>query len=328
MLRSPQRVRSTRRWQVSAPLVLCVALATTRPSVAVDGPQSVVQRFCQADALGRRVSVRDWPDFMPIVSWPFEPAWDSVVLISGYEVGASRYGEGPTLDVDVRYTVIGQVSALGLDTDVHIETVTFRVQGPEDGGRIVGPPPPPHVFGPRADIEAMRRSFEYGALNFLPNSLFVWQMLRSRGWNVPFQRTADLLAGTTYRVAEEPHVGDVVVYLRDDVPYHAALLEAENQVVSSTVNAGIVRTPLDGFAGDIRYLRLIKPQPAPRRAIATQVQPVPAATPTAVKKPTAKKQMPKGAKRGARPLPHQHVKPAGKVAPRAQRTPVAHGATP
>ena len=31
--------------------------------------------------------------------------------------------------------------------------------------------------------------------------------------------------------------GDLVVYLRDADVYHVALLEAQNQVVSSTVNA-------------------------------------------------------------------------------------------
>lgn len=298
------------------PLILGAVLTTAHPSVAVEnGPQGVVRQFCQADALGLRVNVSGWPYFAPIVSWSFEPAWDAVVLISGYAVDAPRPSEGTALEVDVRYTVIGHVSALGFDTDTHVETVTLRVHAPEDGWRIVGPPPMPHLFGSRVDVEAMRRSFEHGALNFLPNSLFVWQMFRSAGWNVPFQPTADLLGGNVYRAVETPRVGDVVVYLRDDVAYHAGLLEGENQVVSSTLNAGIVRTRLDAFAGDIRYVRLIKPEQWPTPSIAVPTRPVSRATPAPARKPTVNTQA-KGGKHGAQPSPRPHVKALGRATPR------------
>jgi len=268
---TPQRAPGARRWRAHAAFLLCLLrtaapLTGARPAAAVEsGPQGIVRQFCQADGLGHRVSLRGWPDFAPIVSWPFEPAWDVVVLINGYTVGSPRPDEGGALAVDVDYTVVGQVSALGFDTSVHVETVTFRVHAPEVGWRIIGPPPPPHIFGPRVDVDLMRRSFESGALNFLPNSLFVWQMFRSAGWNVPYQRTADLLSGDGYRAVEKPKVGDIVVYLHDDVAYHVGILEAESQVVSSTLNAGIVRTPIDAFAGDVRYARLIKPAPMPTR---------------------------------------------------------------
>jgi len=43
------------------------------------------------------------------------------------------------------------------------------------------------------------------------------------------------------------------------VAYHAGLLEAEDQVVSSTLNAGIMRTAVDAFAGQVTYLRLVQP---------------------------------------------------------------------
>jgi hypothetical protein len=325
---SPQRVRGARRWRVSVPLVLGAVLAIARPSVAVEnGPQGVVRQFCQADALGRRVNVGGWSDFAPIVGWSFEPAWDSVALISGYAVGAPRPSEGTALEVDVRYTVIGHVSALGFDTDAHVETVTLRVHAPEDGWRIVGPPPTPHLFGSRVDIEAMRRSFEHGALNFLPNSLFVWQMFRSAGWNVPFQPTADLLGGTVYRAVERPRVGDVVVYLRDGVAYHAGLLEGENQVVSSTLNAGIVRTGLDAFAGDIRYARLIKPGEEPTPSTTAPTRPVLRATPAPAKKPTVNPHA-KGSKHGPQPSPPPHVKAVGEVTPPPRRRPGTPRVTP
>jgi hypothetical protein len=306
-----------------------VALASAYPVPAVEsGPQGIVRQFCQADALGRRVSVPNWSEFARMVEWPFEPAWDSVLLITGYSVGSPRAAEGGALDVDVDYTVVGQVSALGLETSVHVETVTFRVHAPEQGWRIIGPPPPPHIFGTRVDIEALHRSFTYGALNFLPNSVFIWQMFRSAGWNVPFERTADLLAGATYRLVEKPQVGDVVVYERDGVAYHAGVLEAENQVASSTLNAGIVRTAVDAFGGDVRYLRLIEPEPEPTPLIARPTGPPPSATPAVAKKPTVARKTVKGAKHGAQPAAHPHGKRTGKVRPRVRRAPGARAATP
>jgi hypothetical protein len=320
--RSLQRVRGARRCGVGVLLGLCTTLIAALPAAAVEsGPQGVVRQFCQADALGHRVTVRGWPEFMPIVSWPFEPAWDSVVLITGYTVGSPRPAENGALEVDVRYDVVGQVSALGLDTGVHVETVTFRVHAPEEGWRIIGPPPPPHLFGARADIELMQRSFERGALNFLPNSLFIWQMFRSAGWNVAFQRTTDLLGGTAYRIVEKPQTGDVVVYLRDGVAYHAGLLEAENRVVSSTLNAGIVRSAVDAFPGEVRYLRLIKPAPEPTPVVTTPARPARIVTPAVVKKPVAKPTPPKGATHGAQPSARHRVKTTG----RGVRTPVAPG---
>jgi len=322
-------VPAARRWWLTAPLVVCAALATACPAVAVEsGPQGIVRQFCQADAFGRRVSLRDWPQFISIVEWPFEPAWDSVLLITGYSVGSPRAAEGGALDVDVDYAVVGQVSALGLETNVYVETVTFRVHAPEQGWRIVGPPPPPHIFGSRVDIEALHRSFAYGALNFLPDSVFIWQMFRSAGWNVAFERTADLLNGTTYRLVEKPQAGDVVVYLRDGLTYHAGLLEAENQVASSTLNAGIVRTPVDAFGGDVRYLRLIEPEPEPTSPIARPTRPAPSATPAVVKKPTPAPKTAKRAKHGAQPSAHPRVKRTGKVGPRVRRTPVAPPGSP
>ena len=333
MPRSPQRVRGARRWRVSAPLVFCVALANVSPVAAVEsGPQGVVRQFCQADALGRRVSLRDWSQFIPIVEWPFEPAWESVLLITGYSIGSPRPAEEGALDIDVDYTVVGQVSALGLETNVQVETVTFRVHAPEQGWRIMGPPPPPHIFGTRIDIEVLHRSFAYGALNFVPDSVFVWQMFRSVGWNVPFERVADLLGGTTYRLIEKPQAGDVVVYLRDGLAYHAGLLEAENQVVSSTLNAGIVRASVDAFDGDVRYLRLIEPEPEPtpeaEPLIPRPTRPPPTATPVVAKKPTVAAKRVKRAKPRVQPSAHARVKTAGKVAPRVGRTPVAQAATP
>ena len=318
----------------SIALAFAVLLLPARSLAAEFGPQGIVRQFCQADGMGQRVTIPGWAGLAPLVGWAYEPAWDNVTLITGYTVGSPQAAAQNSFTVEVRYGVIGQLSPLGLNGEAHAETVTYRVQADEQGSwLIVGPPPAPHVFANRVDIEVMRRSLSDGGVNFLANTVFVWQMFRSAGWDIPFESTADLLSGTTYRVVEDPKPGDLVVYLRDEAPYHVGLLEAKNQVVSSTFNAGITRTPIDAFAGTVRYLRLVRPgtvetgaetEAAPANTPAlrpTPSAPKSTATPSSPKKrptPTAtaaKKKVTAGKKKGqpGRPAKGQHaMKPAAR----------------
>jgi hypothetical protein len=262
------------------------------------------------------------------------------VLISGYAVGPIKPGDGGRLLVGVDYSDVGQVSAFGFDATVQLETLSFELQASDSGRwRINGPPPPPHIFADRADIDAMRRSFEQGGLNFLPNTLFVWQVMRSAGWNVPFERTIDLPGGPAYRVVDQPATGDVVLYSRDGSPYHAGLLEGEDHVVSSTLNGGIVHTPLGAFAGDVTYLRLAQPDRLPTAAVPSSAPAVntPAARPTPearalrrLRTPTPRvskrtKKPPPASRRAAQLSARKHVKKPGrgKVKSAPHPTPVA-----
>src|ERR1043166_4791784 len=165
------------------------ALPVRRGSAAVDaGPQGVVRQFCQADALGQRVSVQGWETIGRLVGWSFEPAWDHVVLINGYAVDPPSPRVDGALKVDVRYDVLSTVSALGVDASARVETVTLQVRTPDGSAwRIDGPPPPPHILGNRVDVEAMRQSLELGGVNFLADAVFVWRMYRSAGWDVDFK---------------------------------------------------------------------------------------------------------------------------------------------
>lgn len=291
------------------------------------GPQTVVREFCQADAVGARASIQGWPRIAPLVEWPLEPAWDRVALITSYTVGWPLPAADETLAVEVRYLLTAWVTAKGVDEKPQVESIVFRVRAQGTAWHVVGPPPPPHIFAQRTDAQAMQRSLANGGVNFLPNSLFVWQMFRSAGWNVAPQLTADLLTGGVYRSVPEPKTGDLVVYLRDGIPYHTGLLEASGQVVSSTLNAGIMRAPIDAFAGAARYLRLVQPAEVPPTAATTpdtpsaepaSISPKPAATlkPSAVATPTlavAKK--------------HKATKPGKKKAKRKRSHPPERGAS-
>jgi hypothetical protein len=225
------------------------------------GPQGVVRRFCQADALGQRSHPQTWIGVAPLVDWPFEPAWDHAVLISDYVVGEPRPVAGGGVEVEVKYLVVGDVSAAGYAAVTRTEAVILPLQFTEQTGwRISGPPPTPHLFASRVDPEAIARSIAQTEGTLLANSSFVWQMYRAAGWNVAFQRTEDFPSGTAFRRVETPQPGDVVVYSRSDgTPYHVGILEAANQIVSSTLNAGVVRTSRAAFAGAVTYYRLVEP---------------------------------------------------------------------
>jgi hypothetical protein len=241
--------------------LLSPAVAVAVAGAAEFGPQGVVREFCRADGLGQRVNVSGWFSVAPLVEWNLEPAWDHVLLVSGYSVSSPRPSEKGALAVDVHYSIVGQLSSRGLQTDSRVETITYRVHAPDERGwRIIGPPPPPHLFADRVDVGKVRRSLHHGALNFLPNTTFVWHMFRGAGWDVSLERTQELLQGSSYREVEEPEAGDLVAYLRDQLPYHVGILEAEDLVVSSTLNLGIVRAPVDAFGGSVRYLRLLDPR--------------------------------------------------------------------
>lgn len=238
------------------------------------GPQSVVRQFCQADGNGERITLPGWAALAPLLTWPYEPAWDTITLISGYNVRPPQPAEEHGLDVEVHYSIVGQLSPFGLNPESHVEVVTYHLQPDEHGNwRITGPLPPPHLFANQVDIDAMRHVLSEGDASFLANSVFVWKMFQSAGWNVPFQTTTDLLSSTTYRDVEAARAGDLVVYLRDGAPYHVGLLEAKDQVVSSTLNAGITRATVDAFPGEVRYLRLGRVDPVSEDA--RQAAPIP-----------------------------------------------------
>jgi hypothetical protein len=305
-------------WKASATvLTVCIVLGTAVRVAAVEsGPQAVVRRFCQADGFGQRVQITGWAAIAPLVTWSLEPAWDRVVLIGSYQVDSPRVVGDGGVAVEVRYSVIGEVSAFGLDTAVHQEAVEFRMDTAAGSWRILGPPLPPHIFANQVDTDAVRRSLHFGGANFLPDSLFIWQRLHSAGWNAAFVPTIDLLNGQAYRAIDKPEVNDLAVYLRDGVPYHVGILEADDRIASSTLNAGIVRTTPDAFPGDITYLRMVEPEPgveampAPTPPVATEsAQPSPA--PTVAARPRRK--------------PSSTVKRAKGHAPKSRRS---HAQTP
>ncbi|MEO8604918.1 MAG: hypothetical protein ABI629_20290 [bacterium] len=232
---------------------LCVAILVS-PATAAD-PLDTVRAFAQADGRGARLSPGGWSAVAPLVGWSLEPAWDQVHLISGYQLGAPRSRDG-LVEVEVQYSVVADVDADGMRRTTRVDTRTLTIE-PVDGGawRLRAPPPPPYVFESDADGDALAALLDPANGRYLSNSGLVWALLRDAGWERPHANTTALPETPGFSAQRSANVGDLALYYDHGVPYHVAVVESDDSVVSSTLNGGLRRTPFAAFAGEIRYLR-------------------------------------------------------------------------
>ena len=208
------------------------------------------------------------------MTWPLEPAWDHVYLIRGFEIGTPERRDAE-LDVVVQYTITAEVRSSVVTEGERVEARTFRLVRGDDGvWRIRAPAQPPHLFASDVDAEAIAALLEPSDARYLSNSAFAWRMLRDAGWAIPYADTAALASAADFTSERTAEVGDLALFYAGDQPYHVAVVESEETIVSSTLNGGIRRTPFAAFAGEIRY----------RRPVATA-----RATPTAEPAPPARK---------------------------------------
>ena len=278
------------RW--CAMLVLSLALAGSAASGSLAQspliPLEVVNRFCQADGRGDRVHPRQWGVIAPLVTWTLEPAWDHIALISGYQVKPPRVVDDH-IEIDVEYTVVGAVSSEGEENREGLETVPFSLVGDDvSGWRIDGPPPPPYLFANLVNVDTMRATLAPDSTSYVSASAFVWRMLREAGWPVPYRPVSQLRDPEVFAAVEQPKAGDLALFLGDGAPYHVGIVTGDGQIASATINAGLMRTPANAFAGTVLYLRLREPltpratpegSSPPETAASPPVSPTPEAAP-------------------------------------------------
>jgi hypothetical protein len=198
------------------------------------------------------------------------------MLIQGYQVATPiRSGEEVTVDVD--YTVLAEVGPGTVEERARVERRSYRLGLDEADGswRILPPPPLPYVFRSQADAEALAKLLDVETAAYVSASELVWRLTQGAGWNHPHAPTASLAGAAHLTRVETPRVGDLVFYFDGDVAYHVGVLEAEDRVVSATLNAGIRRAPFDAFAGRVEYRRLLA---EPRETPTAEATPSPAAT--------------------------------------------------
>ena len=236
-------------------------------------PLAVLRAFCQADGNGARMRATTWPAIAPLVAWDLEPAWDHLYLINGYEIGTPASRDGQII-VEVKYSIAQTVHSSGARADARVESQRYTLEPDDAGGwRLRGPPPPPYVFASQADPEALAALLAPDDSTYQSNSAFVWHLLRDAGFDLPYSDTAALPTAFGLRAERSANVGDLALYYADGVPYHVAMVDSDDGIVSATLNGGLRRTPFGAFAGEIRYLRPVSEADLPPT-------PTPAATPT------------------------------------------------
>lgn len=221
----------------------------------------MVAAFCEADGHGERLHPTSAAGMNNFLGWRFEPAWDRVSLITGYEVRPESMG-ADEVQFEIRYTVTAVVTGEAIDEEDRIDSVHLTLVRVDGAWRILGTPPAPHLF--TADFEAENLFTEMAPLypDYLSNSKFVWRMLIESGWSYPYMPASKYIGSPYFKAVSEPTVGDVVAYLVHGSPYHLGIYLGDDRVTSATVR-GVVRTPLNAFPGEVRYLRLTEASRAP-----------------------------------------------------------------
>lgn len=69
-------------------------------------PSQVVERFCQFDSEGFRLSTEGYSKFKGLVSYPEEPGWDTAIAIGKYKILNEKI-EKNFAEVEVFYEIMG-----------------------------------------------------------------------------------------------------------------------------------------------------------------------------------------------------------------------------
>lgn len=267
--------------------LIFLSVSTVLCSAALGAdPLKVVRVFCRADGLGDRLQPSTWIKVAPLVTWRLEPAWDELRLIRGYEMGTPRLREDG-VEVEVTYTVSGDLRAGKVSRGVRLESRTYRLTTEDDGGhwKIVGPPPVPYLFESEADVDALAALLEPNDSSYVSNSAFVWHFLRRDHPDLPYRDTAALPNAIYLVETKEPKPGDVALFLDGDVPIHVGIVEADDVVVSATMNAGVWRGAAERLPGTVQYRSVdtsligIAAEASPTAVETAAPQQTPAATP-------------------------------------------------
>ena len=217
-------------------------------------PEAMVSAFCEADGRGARLNAARAAALSGFLGLRLEPAWDRLFLISGYEIKPESVA-ADEVQLEVRYTVVAEVTGEGVREGERLDSVHITLARSDGEWRVLGTPPAPHLFVSDFDARTLFAQLSPLQPDYLSNSKLVWRMMIEAGWSYPFQPASAYLGGPYFKAVSEPSIGDVVAYLVHGVPYHLGIYLGDDRLASATVR-GVVRTPLNAFPGEIRYLRL------------------------------------------------------------------------
>lgn len=100
-------------------------------------PEEIVALFCDMDFTGKRLSSLTWSEILPYITWPDEPGWDTVLVVSKYKLSDMKQTNN-TANITVEYNVVGKYGTELLQME-QIEKVPFKVIKTENGWKIESP---------------------------------------------------------------------------------------------------------------------------------------------------------------------------------------------
>jgi len=135
-------------------LLSTLALAQFRPGTLRRGHQAdnVVRDYLRLDFTGARLSPASWPRIKALTSWKSNPEWQSVTIVSQYEVISDEERTHSAV-ASVKYGVLGRFRiGVGYTPEAGVETVVFKLREVDDGWKIeeLDPMINPHVSRARA----------------------------------------------------------------------------------------------------------------------------------------------------------------------------------
>lgn len=119
-------------------IVMAITIGFARSVIAADAPEDVVRRYCNLDEQGARLSSERWKETAALVTWPDEPGWDEVTVITGFRI-ASVKTTGDQSTVTVAYDVVG------VNGKTMRETVPFKLTRINKRWQITEPQIQPHA---------------------------------------------------------------------------------------------------------------------------------------------------------------------------------------
>lgn len=93
---------------------------------AAETPKEVVARFCKLDFAGHRLSSASYPQIAPLVMYPEESGWDTVLGVSKYEI-RNQTIEGKAAKVTVYYE-IDRAWPLEMERINELSNATFNLK--------------------------------------------------------------------------------------------------------------------------------------------------------------------------------------------------------
>ncbi len=100
------RLSASAFWVAIGFIMCAVMLAVVDVSAGAPGPGQIVERYCNLDLKGARLHSDGIAAVQDMVTWPDEPGWDGIVVVSGFKRGTPIESGGQTV-IPVTYDVAG-----------------------------------------------------------------------------------------------------------------------------------------------------------------------------------------------------------------------------